>query len=113
MKNHTRTSMLADGESVAAPPVLREVTTWPGVGEVITVRAAKAHLSGLLDLVAEGRKVVITSNGKPKARLMPMDASTEQKPFQGTREHLRKMPKWRGGPTAEEIVRKDRDGRGW
>lgn len=105
--------MLTDGESAAPSPVLREMATWSGLGEVITVRAAKAHLSGLLDLVAEGRKVIITSNGKPKARLMPMDASMDQKPFQGTREHLRKMPKWRDGPTAEEIVRTDRDGRGW
>jgi hypothetical protein len=33
------------------------------------------------------------------------------KPFTGTREHLAKMPPWRGGPTAEEIIREDRDSR--
>jgi len=33
------------------------------------------------------------------------------KPFTGTREHLTKMPPWRGGLTAEEIIREDRDSR--
>ena len=93
--------------------VVQEVATMPGVGEVISVRSAKAHLSGLLDLVAGGRHVVITSDGVPKARLVPMDATAQRKPFLGTREHLKSMPPWRGGPTADEIVREDRDGRGW
>jgi hypothetical protein len=34
-------------------------------------------------------------------------------PFSGTREHLKTMPTWSGGPTADEIVREDRDARGW
>ena len=84
----------------------------PGVGAAISVRAAKAHLSGLLELVAAGREVTITSGGKPKARLVPM-AHTERKVFLGAKEHLSKMPPWNGGPTAEEIVREDRDARGW
>ena len=77
------------------------------------MRAAKAHLSGLLDEVAAGREVIITSDGVPKARLVPMSAEMERKPFTGTREHLKKMPPWTGGPTADELVREDRDGRGW
>lgn len=85
----------------------------PGVGAAISVRAAKAHLSGLLEMVAAGREVTITSGGKPKARLVPMHTHAERQPFTGTREHLRTMPKWKGGPTADEIVREDRDGRGW
>lgn len=102
----------SDGEPVPAP-VTREVAVLPGVGEAISVRAAKAHLSGLLDLVAGGREVVITSDGKPKAKLVPWDARSGRKPFTGTREHLAQMPPWRGGPTAEELIREDRDGRGW
>ena len=78
-----------------------------------TATEAKAKILALLDEVAAGREVVITSDGKPKARLVPMDASAQRKPFQGTREHLLSMPKWRGGPTAEELVRDDRDSRGW
>ena len=93
--------------------VVREFSEVPGVGHTISVRAAKAHLSGLLDEVAAGREVIITSDGVPKARLVPMSAETQRKPFTGTREHLKKMPPWRGGPTADELVREDRDGRGW
>ena len=91
--------------------VVREFSEVPGVGHTISVRAAKAHLSGLLDEVAAGREVVITSDGVPKARLVPM-AERPRKVFTGTREHLKKMPPWRGGPTADEIIREDRDARG-
>lgn len=107
------TARLTDGEPEMESSVVREISTVPGLGETITVRAAKAHLSGLLDRVAHGHKVIITSGGKPKARLVPMDEESNWKPFTGTREHLKTMPKWRGGPTADEIVRADRDGRGW
>ena len=93
--------------------VVREMAPRPGVGLTISVRAAKAHLSGLLDQVAAGREVVITSDGVPKARLVPYRAERERKVFQGAAAHLKTMPPWRGGPTAEEIVREDRDGRGW
>ena len=93
--------------------VVREIAPLPGVGASISVRAAKAHLSALLELVAAGREVTITSDGKPKARLVPIGTEAQRKPFLGTREHLKTMPKWNGGPTADEIVRADRDGRGW
>jgi len=91
--------------------VVREMAPLPGVGMTISVRAAKAHLSGLLEEVAAGREVVITSDGVPKARLVPMNAKRERKVFTGTREHLARMPKWNGGPTAEELIRADRDSR--
>lgn len=103
-------------EEIAALPessVLQEIAVMPSIGEVISVRSAKAHLSGLLDLVARGREIVITSDGKPKARLVPADAAPRRQPFTGTREHLKTMPPWSGGPTAEEIIREDRDARGW
>jgi len=97
-----------------ASPVLREVTTLPGLGETISVRAAKAHLSALLNLVESGREITITSSGKPKARLMRIATKSQKRvPFTGTQEHLAQMPKWDGGPTADEIIRADRDGRGW
>jgi prevent-host-death family protein len=95
------------------PMVMREVATMPGVGQIINVRAAKAHLSALLELVAGGQEVTITSDGKPKAVLSPVNKRETRKVFTGTWEHLKKMPPWRGGPTAEEIIREDRDGRGW
>jgi prevent-host-death family protein len=92
---------------------LREAVTLPGVGLSIPVRAAKAKLSALLELVAGGQEVTITSDGVPKAVLSPVAKREQRKVFTGTWEHLKKMPPWRGGPTAEEIIREDRDGRGW
>jgi prevent-host-death family protein len=93
--------------------VLREVATMPEVGNVISVRSAKAHLSALLELVARGQEITITSDGLPKALLSPITKREQRKVFTGTWEHLKKMPPWRVGKTAEEIIREDRDGRGW
>lgn len=92
---------------------MREVAAMPGIGPVITVRAAKAHLSALLELVAGGQEITITSDGRPKAVLSPASRREKRKVFTGTWEHLKKMPPWRGGPTADEIIREDRDARGW
>ena len=85
----------------------------PGIGPIISVRAAKAHLSALLELVSGGQEITMTSDGQPKAVLSPLAKREARKVFTGTWEHLKKMPPWRGGPTAEEIIRADRDGRGW
>ena len=92
--------------------VVQEIATLPGWGEAISVRAAKAHLSGLLDWVAAGREVVVTSGGEPKARITPLRPTRPRKVFLGSAAHLQTMPKWKGGPTSEELVREDRDGRG-
>jgi prevent-host-death family protein len=92
---------------------LKEAVAMPGIGMTIPVRAAKAKLSALLELVARGQEVTITSDGEPKAVLSPVSKAKPRKVFTGTWEHLKKMPPWRGGPTAEEIVREDRDARGW
>ncbi|MCE9612596.1 MAG: type II toxin-antitoxin system prevent-host-death family antitoxin [Chthoniobacter sp.] len=106
------TTTLRGTDDETEPSVVRELTELPGVGHTISVRAAKAHLSGLLEEVAAGREVVITSDGVPKARLVPMNHHRERKVFTGTWEHLASMPKWNGGPTAEELIREDRDSRG-
>ncbi len=106
------TSVRRGAEEETTSAVIQEIMPLPGVGASISVRAAKAHLSGLLDEVAAGREVVITSDGVPKARLVPMDAEPRQRPFSGTREHLKTMPPWRGGLTSDEIIRADRDARG-
>ena len=90
---------------------LREAIALPGVGLSIPVRAAKAKLSALLELVAGGQEVTITSDGVPKAVLSPVAKRESRKVFTGTWEHLKKMPPWRGGPMAEEIIREERDSR--
>lgn len=83
----------------------------PGVGRTYNVRVAKAHLSGLLDMVAAGEEIVLTADGKPKARLIPF--KPKSKPFKVDWEHLRSMPMQTQPPFAEDIVRQDRDARGW
>ena len=105
-------AVLRTGDDETPSAVVQELSEMPGVGQAISVRAAKAHLSGLLELVAAGREIVVTSGGKPKARLVPIVGGTQRKVFTGTWEHLAKMPKWSGGPTADELIREDRDERG-
>ncbi len=92
--------------------VVQEIEMMPGIGGTISVRAAKAHLSGLLDWVAEGREVIVTSGGKPKARITPLSSDSHRRAFTGTRTHLASMPQWKGRLTADELVREDRDARG-
>lgn len=92
--------------------MLKEATTLPGVGLVVPLRAAKAKLSALIELVAQGQEVTITSDGLPKAKLSPVRAGQGRKPFMGMGEFLLSQP-IHGGPSAEELVRQDRDSRGW
>jgi prevent-host-death family protein len=92
--------------------VLREVAVLPEAGESISVRSAKAHLSGLLDLVAGGREILITSDGQPKALLSPVAKRRPRQVFPGMGAFLLRQPV-HGGPSAEELIREDRDGRGW
>ena len=106
-------------ESVKYPPAmtraldLKEAVALPGWGLAIPVRAAKAKLSALLEMVARGQEIVITSAGRPKAKIVPVASEPERKRFSGAAEHLRSMPLQTEGPFAEEILRADRDGRGW
>jgi prevent-host-death family protein len=92
--------------------VMRETIALPGVGLSIPVRAAKAKLSALLELVAGGQEITITSDGKPKAVLSPVGKPKAGKVFMGMGDYLLKQP-IHGGPSAEEIIREDRDSRGW
>jgi prevent-host-death family protein len=92
--------------------VLTEVAVAPGFGEIINVRAAKSHLSALLELVAGGREITITSDGKPKAKLISITEAQTRKTFQGMGEFLSRQS-MHGGPSAGELIREDRDSRGW
>jgi prevent-host-death family protein len=74
----------------------------------INVRAAKDSLSSLLEEAARGTEIIITSDGKPKAKLVPMQAS--RKRFKVDWELLKLTPAM-PGPKAEELIRADRDGR--
>jgi prevent-host-death family protein len=106
-----RLSKMKMATETTGPMALREAVALPGIGLSIPVRAAKAKLSALLEMVAGGQEVTITSDGKPKAKLVP--AVKLRKVFTGTWEHLKKMPVQTEGPFADEIIRADRDARGW
>ena len=56
---------------------------------------AKTHLSELLDRVANGDEITITRNGKPIARLVPVEANTAS----DRRELARRIDKARCGVT--------------
>ena len=84
--------------------------TMPDLGLAIPVRAAKAKLSALLELVSAGQEVTITSDGVPKAVLSPVKPKSGRKVFTGMGDFLMKQPV-HGGPSAEELIREDRDSR--
>ena len=97
---------------ITTPGILQETVAMPGIGLTIPVRVAKAKLSALLELVAQGREVTITSDGLPKALLSPVVTGQGRKQFTGMGEFLHRQPV-HGGAPAEEVVRQDRDARGW
>ncbi|MEO7300946.1 MAG: type II toxin-antitoxin system prevent-host-death family antitoxin [Verrucomicrobiota bacterium] len=107
-----KTKVIKYPPAKSEPMVLNEVATMPHVGEVISVRSAKAHLSALLELVAGGREITITSDGRPKAKLVSATIAKSRKVFSGMGDYLSKQPIHRG-LSADEAVNQDRDARGW
>lgn len=93
-----------------APGVLREATA--GALPTVTIRDAKTHLSALLEWVAGGHELMITSDGRPKARLVPASPEPPRKVFRGMGQFLLRQ-RIHGGRTAEQLIREDRDSRGW
>ena len=103
-----------------AARIVAGVVTWDyNVAMIANVRTAKARLSELLDRAAAGEEVVITSDGRPKARLVAVHAHP---PFRVNRALLARQPRRRRDrgararhsrrrPAAEDIVRADRDAR--
>jgi prevent-host-death family protein len=77
-----------------------------GLPMLVNVRAAKDTLSGLLERASRGEEVIITSDGKPKARLVAVRKIG--KPFKVDWALLKSIP-WRGGKTAEQLIREERD----
>jgi len=92
---------------------LKEAVALPGWGLSVPVRAAKAKLSALLELVARGQEIVITSGGRPKAKVVPIESAPKRTGFQPDWGLLKSMPVQTERPLAEDLIRADRDGRGW
>lgn len=95
------------------PLVLQDAVVLPEIGITMPVRAAKAKLSALLEFVAAGTPVTITSDGVPKAVLRPVTPASERVGFEPAWDLLESMPAQTEGPLSTEVVRADRDGRGW
>ncbi len=91
-----------------ASPSIAGVVTWDYTPIMIAnVRNAKARLSELLDRAAKGEEVIITSDGRPKAKLV---AVRPHLPFRVNRSLLRRRTR-PGSPAAEALVRAERDSR--
>lgn len=71
-----------------------------------SVRIAQARLSELLDRAAAGEEIIITSAGRPKAKLVGLNGTTPL-PFRVNRALLRGRVK--KGFRAEVLVREERD----
>ena len=88
---------------------LAHVVTWDYTQIMVAnVRTAKARLSELLDRAAAGEEIVITSDGRPKAKLVgipPVRAT-----YRVNRRLLAVSPR-KAGPSAQTIIRQERDGR--
>jgi len=82
------------------------------VGLSIPVRVAKAKLSALLELVAGDRKSRSPRTASRK-RCCRRSATPGAENFHRHLGTIEKMPMQTEGPFADEIIRADRDGRGW
>jgi prevent-host-death family protein len=110
MKTKTAKMMFPPHKSEALE--LKETVAMPGIGITIPVRVAKAKLSALLELVARGQEITITSDGLPKAVLSPVRPERGRKVFAGMGDFLSKQP-IHTGLSADEAINQDRDARGW
>jgi prevent-host-death family protein len=73
---------------------------------IATVRIAKARFSELLERAAAGEEIVITSDGRPKAKIVGLGHAP--RPFRVNHGLLRRGG---GGRSADVLVREDRNAR--
>ena len=80
--------------------------------ETISAADANREFSRLLRGVREGNSYVVTSHGRPIAKLVPVtddDAEAKEKAFQKLMARLRSQPVMDVGPwTREELYERDR-----
>ena len=79
--------------------------------EVISAAEANRKFSRLLREVREGKTYVVTSHGRPVAKLIPVteDADARQKAWQRLLARLKKQPALNAGKwTRDELYERDR-----
>jgi len=89
------------GSVMEAPMALRTRAS-------VSVREAKDQLSALLQRVADGEEIVVTSDGQPKAMLVKFRPIMGGKPWRPLGAFLSEQPM---GPDSSEGVRAERDSR--
>jgi prevent-host-death family protein len=99
LKAYTKTSKGALEEASASP---RQRAT-------VSVREAKDQLSALLQRVANGEQIVITSDGEPKAMLVKFRPIMGGTPWRPLGDFLTAQPL---GPDSTPSLRAERDSRG-
>jgi prevent-host-death family protein len=90
----------------STPDVLKEAAVLEGP-VLINVRAAKDSLSSLIERAANGLETIITSDGQPKAKLVPVQR--KRKPFHADWELLKSIPIRKGARRSEDVIREERD----
>ena len=73
-----------------------------------TVRDAKARFSALLDRVATGEEIIVTSHGKPKAKIVPFEPATV---LDIDLRWLKAMPVGNRRTSSDALIRAERDER--
>ena len=79
---------------------------------IAVIGAGPVGLEAALEGLRRGHEITITSDGRPKARLVPASPIADRKTFGGMGKFLSSQPV-HAGPSAEQLIRDDRDGRGW
>jgi prevent-host-death family protein len=73
----------------------------------MTVREAKAKFSDVLDAASHGDEILVTSHGRPKARITSLQRTN--RPLRIDLDWLKTMKVLRASTPAEVLIRKERD----
>jgi prevent-host-death family protein len=82
-----------------------------------TLRETQADLQRLVELASQGEEVIITVDGRPKAKLMPAGIPSPTKApdmeawLKELEELRRKYATGKQGPTVDQILEEDREER--
>lgn len=108
MKSKKVIAPLLKARDEAGKDTLAETSTTPRERACVSVREAKDQLSALLQRVADGEEIVVTSDGQPKAMLVKFRPIMGGKPWRPLGAFLTDQPM---GPDSTEAVRAERDSR--
>jgi prevent-host-death family protein len=109
MKSKKVIAPLLKARAATQEGVLGEAVEAPRQRASVSVREAKDQLSALLQRVANGEEIVVTSDGEPKAMLVKFRPIMGGKPWRPLGDFLATQPL---GPDSTKTVRAERDSRG-